>query len=380
MTYLRLPSIAFAAVSLLLVPHSASAQILQNGGFELPLLSSGASAAQVPTDWTGSGITIVSNGNGSFGNTPYGSQFVDLGAGGTLTQTISGFAANQTYFLGFDYEYQAGTESDSFTVSVSGAANTSTSYTLTGGGSEGTNPIPFQSTALVFTTNSSGSATFTFSDLGAAVALDNVGLYGNIVAPVDSPEPSTYAEMFLGLVALAGLGPDAPPSRPGLRPRRRFLGAAAGDNSSPAAQKQRFPFRPPAARLVVWPWSLSSPAVRAASARFSRALTTRFAQEWARHHPQDTIRLRDLGHHPVPHVTETWIVGASAGPESQTGASREAIAISDKLIDEFLAADRYVIGVPMYNFNIRPRSRPGSTRSCARARPSPWARPAPRGW
>ena len=84
----------------------------------------------------------------------------------------------------------------------------------------------------------------------------------------------------------------------------------------------------------------------------SRALTTRFAQEWARHHPQDTIRLRDLGHHPVPHITETWIVGATAGPESQTGASRDAIAISDTLIDEFLAADRYVIGVPMYNFNI----------------------------
>jgi FMN-dependent NADH-azoreductase len=84
----------------------------------------------------------------------------------------------------------------------------------------------------------------------------------------------------------------------------------------------------------------------------SRALTTRFAQEWARHHPQDTIRLRDLGHHPVPHVTETWIVGATAGADSQTGASREAIAISDTLIEELLAADRYVIGVPMYNFNI----------------------------
>ena len=84
----------------------------------------------------------------------------------------------------------------------------------------------------------------------------------------------------------------------------------------------------------------------------SRALTTRFAQEWARHHPQDTIRLRDLGQHPVPHITETWIVGASEGPESQTGASRDAIAISDTLIDEFLAADRYVIGSPIYNFNI----------------------------
>jgi FMN-dependent NADH-azoreductase len=84
----------------------------------------------------------------------------------------------------------------------------------------------------------------------------------------------------------------------------------------------------------------------------SSALTTRFAQEWARHHPQDTIRLRDLGHHPVPPVSEMWIVGASAGADSQTAASREAIAISDMLIEEFLAADRYVIGVPMYNFNI----------------------------
>ena len=84
----------------------------------------------------------------------------------------------------------------------------------------------------------------------------------------------------------------------------------------------------------------------------SRALTTRFAQEWAKHHPQDTIRLRDLGQNPVPHVNEMWIVGASAGEEHQSGASREAVSISDTLIEELLSADRYVIGVPMYNFNI----------------------------
>jgi FMN-dependent NADH-azoreductase len=84
----------------------------------------------------------------------------------------------------------------------------------------------------------------------------------------------------------------------------------------------------------------------------STALTTRFAQQWALHHPQDTIRLRDLGHHPVPHITESWIVGATAGPESQSAASRDAIEISDRLIDEFLASDRFVIGVPMYNFNV----------------------------
>ena len=84
----------------------------------------------------------------------------------------------------------------------------------------------------------------------------------------------------------------------------------------------------------------------------SRALTTGFAQLWAQHHPQDTILLRDVGHHPVPHVTEPWVVGAFAPPDAQTAESKAAIAVSDQLLDEFLAADRYVFGVPMYNFNI----------------------------
>jgi FMN-dependent NADH-azoreductase len=84
----------------------------------------------------------------------------------------------------------------------------------------------------------------------------------------------------------------------------------------------------------------------------SRTLTTRFAKLWAEKHPQDTVLLRDLGHHPVPHVTEPWIVGSFAPPEAQTPESKAAIAVSDQLIDEFLAADRYIIGTPMYNFNI----------------------------
>ncbi len=50
----------------------------------------------------------------------------------------------------------------------------------------------------------------------------------------------------------------------------------------------------------------------------SRALTTRFAQLLAQNHPQDTILLRDIGHHPVPHVTEPWVIGAFAPSEAQT--------------------------------------------------------------
>jgi FMN-dependent NADH-azoreductase len=84
----------------------------------------------------------------------------------------------------------------------------------------------------------------------------------------------------------------------------------------------------------------------------SRALSTHFASLWAQQHPEDTVLLRDLGHHPVPHVTEPWIVGAFAQPADQTSESKAAIAVSDALVDEFLGCDRFVFGVPMYNFNI----------------------------
>ena len=54
----------------------------------------------------------------------------------------------------------------------------------------------------------------------------------------------------------------------------------------------------------------------------------------------------------MPHVSEAWVVGAFAPAEAQTPESKAAIAVSDQLVAEFLSADRYVFGVPMYNFNI----------------------------
>jgi FMN-dependent NADH-azoreductase len=84
----------------------------------------------------------------------------------------------------------------------------------------------------------------------------------------------------------------------------------------------------------------------------SRTLTTGFARLLAQHHPEETILLRDIGHHPVPHVTEPWVVGAFAPADAQTPESKAAIAVSDQLVEEFLSADRYIFGVPMYNFHI----------------------------
>jgi len=85
---------------------------------------------------------------------------------------------------------------------------------------------------------------------------------------------------------------------------------------------------------------------------FSRKLSYEFVTSWKTAHPDDTLTYRDLGHNPVPHVDEAWIAGVFTPPQARTPELNEAIKISDELVDEFLAADRYVFGVPMYNFNI----------------------------
>ncbi|QLE57637.1 FMN-dependent NADH-azoreductase [Nostoc sp. TCL26-01] len=84
----------------------------------------------------------------------------------------------------------------------------------------------------------------------------------------------------------------------------------------------------------------------------SRTLSYEFITSWKDTHTDDTVTYRDLGHNPVPHVDEPWIAAAFTPPDQRTPELNEVIELSDSLIDEFLAADRYVFGVPMYNLNI----------------------------
>jgi FMN-dependent NADH-azoreductase len=60
---------------------------------------------------------------------------------------------------------------------------------------------------------------------------------------------------------------------------------------------------------------------------------------------------RDVGTAPVPHLTAET-TPAIRGAEAETGAARDALALSDALIAELKAADLIVIGAPMYNFGI----------------------------
>lgn len=84
----------------------------------------------------------------------------------------------------------------------------------------------------------------------------------------------------------------------------------------------------------------------------SRRFTREFVEAWKQAHPADRVTYRDVGRNPVPHVDEPWIAGAYTPLEQRTPAAQDAIGISDRLVDEFLAADLYVIGIPMYNFSV----------------------------
>ncbi|MEM9508791.1 MAG: FMN-dependent NADH-azoreductase [Cyanobacteria bacterium P01_E01_bin.35] len=84
----------------------------------------------------------------------------------------------------------------------------------------------------------------------------------------------------------------------------------------------------------------------------SRRISREFIEKWKQQHPNDTVTYRDLGYNPVPHVDESWIAAAYTPPKQRTPELWDAIRISDRLVDEFLEANVYVIGVPMYNFSV----------------------------
>lgn len=92
----------------------------------------------------------------------------------------------------------------------------------------------------------------------------------------------------------------------------------------------------------------SSP--RATSA--SRRLTAAFAARWRLKHPEGRIIHRNTTLDQMPYL-DAATVEAIAVPAAQlTGAQKLALAFSDTLVDELIAADTVAIGAPMWNLTI----------------------------
>lgn len=91
----------------------------------------------------------------------------------------------------------------------------------------------------------------------------------------------------------------------------------------------------------------SSPRVESYSTRVARSLAEKLASR-----PGSSLTVRDLTRHPLPHIDDAFALARNTPADFLTGAQRETLATSDKLLVELFAADTLVIAAGMINFGI----------------------------
>ena len=84
----------------------------------------------------------------------------------------------------------------------------------------------------------------------------------------------------------------------------------------------------------------------------SRQLGHAAVDAWRAGNPEGRVIERDLARTPLTFVDLDWIAGAYSPPEHHNENHKRAIALSDELVAEVLAADEIIIATPMYNFAI----------------------------
>ncbi|MDR0276910.1 MAG: FMN-dependent NADH-azoreductase [Paucimonas sp.] len=84
----------------------------------------------------------------------------------------------------------------------------------------------------------------------------------------------------------------------------------------------------------------------------SRQLTRDFIAQWQAANPADAVTVRDVALNPLPHLDSTLLGGWMKPQEQRSAEEVQALARSNELTDEVLAADVLVLAAPMYNFTI----------------------------
>lgn len=70
----------------------------------------------------------------------------------------------------------------------------------------------------------------------------------------------------------------------------------------------------------------------------------------------------------LPFVTAPWLQAYFTPVEQHSPDMKEALRLSEELVDEILRADRIVTATPVYNYNVPAVINAGWTTSCARGR------------
>lgn len=84
----------------------------------------------------------------------------------------------------------------------------------------------------------------------------------------------------------------------------------------------------------------------------SRRLSARFVRQWVDNHPEYQVIERDLVGKPLPHLDEAMLAAMMTPADQHTPEMTQIAERINLLVEEFLAADAVVLGVPMYNFGI----------------------------
>ena len=92
------------------------------------------------------------------------------------------------------------------------------------------------------------------------------------------------------------------------------------------------------------------------SPRFGESVSRRLSQtivdRLAGANPGATVIRRDVVATPLPFADHEMITAYYTPPDQLTDAQRAAVALSDTITDEIVAADAVVVGVPMWNFGV----------------------------
>jgi FMN-dependent NADH-azoreductase len=92
----------------------------------------------------------------------------------------------------------------------------------------------------------------------------------------------------------------------------------------------------------------SSP--RAAS--ISTRLSAEFVEKWKRHHPDGRVIHHNTSLEKLPYLDEGLAEAIFTRAVLLTAEQKQRLELSDQLVDELIAADLLVFGVPMWNLGI----------------------------
>ncbi|MBV6656628.1 MAG: NAD(P)H-dependent oxidoreductase [Devosiaceae bacterium] len=84
----------------------------------------------------------------------------------------------------------------------------------------------------------------------------------------------------------------------------------------------------------------------------TRGLTSLFQSTFEAANPDARFIHRDVGANPIQPIDGKWIHAAFTPPDEREPWMVERLQTSDALIDEIIAADILVMGVPMYNYGV----------------------------